>query len=67
MQVGAEGTHMIWIGIAVCFSVVIIDRVYDGAIWIKLPLQSFFRVSAWLIFLFAIVFIGQVFMDRRSG
>jgi len=59
MQVGAEGTHMIWIGIAVALALLLLIVFMMVRFGLQLPLQSFFRVSAWLIFLFAIVFIGQ--------
>ncbi|MFI4956104.1 MAG: FTR1 family protein [Gammaproteobacteria bacterium] len=59
LQVGAEGLNMIWLGIGVALAILLTIVFLMVRFGLQLPLQSFFRVSAWLIFLFAIIFVGQ--------
>jgi high-affinity iron transporter len=59
MQVGAQGLEMIWLGIAVGLATLLLIVFLMVRYGLRLPLQSFFKVSAALIFVFAIIFIGQ--------
>lgn len=59
LQVGSEGVHMIWLGILVALAILLGFVGVMARYGMRLPLKQFFMVSAWLIFLFAIVFIGQ--------
>lgn len=59
MQVGSQGTQMIWLGIAVGLAILLVIVFLMIRYGLRLPLQSFFKVSAALIFAFAIIFIGQ--------
>ncbi len=59
LQVGSQGMNMIWLGILVALAMLLLIVFLMARYGLRLPLQSFFKVSAWLIFLFAIVFIGQ--------
>lgn len=59
LQVGPEGVQMVWLGIVVALAMLLVIVFMMARYGLRLPLQAFFRISAWLIFLFAIVFIGQ--------
>jgi high-affinity iron transporter len=59
LQVGSEGLHMIWLGIGVALAILLAIVFLMVRFGLQLPLQQFFRVSAWLIFIFVIIFVGQ--------
>lgn len=59
LQVGADGVNMIWAGIAAALVLLLLAVFGMIRYGLRLPLETFFRVSAILIFVFAIVFIGQ--------
>jgi high-affinity iron transporter len=59
LQVGPQGTHMIWLGIVVALALLLLTVFLMIRFGLRLPLATFFKVSAVLIFLFAIIFIGQ--------
>jgi high-affinity iron transporter len=59
MQVGAQGVEMIWAGIGVGLVILLLTVFAMIRYGLRLPLESFFKVSAALIFVFAIIFIGQ--------
>lgn len=59
LQVGSHGVDMIWFGIAVALAMLLLTVFLMIRYGLRLPLDKFFKVSALLIFIFAIVFIGQ--------
>lgn len=59
LQVGPQGTHMIWLGIVAALALLLLTVFAMIRFGLRLPLEKFFQVSAVLIFVFAIIFIGQ--------
>lgn len=59
LQVGPQGVGMIWMGIGVGLAILLFTVFLMIRYGLRLPIESFFKVSAVLIFLFAIIFIGQ--------
>lgn len=59
LQVGGHGVKMIWLGIAVALAILLFIVFLMIRYGLRLPLEKFFKVSAILIFIFAIIFIGQ--------
>jgi high-affinity iron transporter len=59
LQVGPLGMSMVWLGIGLAGVILLITVFSMIRFGLRIPLQQFFRVSSWLIFIFAIIFIGQ--------
>ncbi len=59
LQVGMQHENMIWFGAVAALAILLFVVFLMFRFGLQLPIQTFFRVSTWLIFLFAIIFIGQ--------
>lgn len=59
MQIGPHGVDSLILGIIAAAVILLLVVVLMVRFGLKLPLQQFFKVSAVLIFVFAIIFVGQ--------
>lgn len=59
MQIGPSGFDSLILGIVAALAVLLIVVFLMIKFGLQLPLQQFFKVTAVLIFLFAIIFVGQ--------